>query len=323
MKAIAVDNDRLVWKDCADPELGVGAVEIAVKASAVNRADLMQRKGAYPPPPGASEILGLECAGEVTRVGEGVERCKPGDSVCALLSGGGYAEKVVVPAGQVLPVPAGLNYAEAASLPEVYATAYLNLYIEGELDREEKVILHAGGSGVGTAAIQLLAQSDNPCFVTVGNQSKLDSCVKLGAESGCIRHSGSFLESAQAWSGSNGVDMILDPVGAEYLASNIELLRQNGRLVFIGLMSGARAEINLAALLGKRLKLIGSTLRSRSISEKAQVMDALHNWVWPHLEDGRIKPIIEAVIQIENAQDAHDLVESNDTFGKVVLSVGV
>ena len=316
-----MDNDRLVWKDCADPELGVGAVEIAVKASAVNRADLMQRKGAYPPPPGASEILGLECAGEVTRVGEGVERCKPGDPVCALLSGGGYAEKVVVPAGQVLRVPVGLNYVEAASLPEVYATAYLNLYLEGKLEREEKVILHAGGSGVGTAAIQLLAQSDNPCFVTVGNQSKLDSCVKLGAESGCIRHSGSFVESARAWAGSNGVDMILDPVGAEYLASNIELLSQNGRLVFIGLMGGARAEINLAALLGKRLKLIGSTLRSRSISEKAQVMDALSNWVWPHLEDGRIKPIIEAVIPIEKAQDAHDLIESNDTFGKVVLSV--
>ena len=323
MKAIAVDNDHLVWRDCADPDLGVGAVEIAVKASAVNRADLMQRKGAYPPPPGASEILGLECAGEVTRVGEGVERCKPGDPVCALLAGGGYAEKVVVPAGQVLPVPTGLSYVEAASLPEVYATAYLNLYLEGKLQREEKVILHAGGSGVGTAAIQLLAQSDNPCFVTVGNQSKLDSCVKLGAEAGCIRHSGSFLESVQAWSGSNGVDMILDPVGAEYLASNIELLSQNGRLVFIGLMGGARADINLASLLGKRLKLIGSTLRSRSISEKAQVMDALLNWVWPHLEDGRIKPIIEAVMPIEKAQDAHDLVESNDTFGKVVLSVGV
>ena len=323
MKAIAVDNDHLVWRDCADPDLGVGAVEIAVKASAVNRADLMQRKGTYPPPPGASEILGLECAGEVTRVGEGVERCKPGDPVCALLAGGGYAEKVVVPAGQVLPVPTGLSYVEAASLPEVYATAYLNLYLEGKLQREEKVILHAGGSGVGTAAIQLLAQSDNPSFVTVGNQSKLDSCVKLGAEAGCIRHSGSFVESAQAWSGQNGVDMILDPVGAEYLASNIELLSQNGRLVFIGLMGGARADINLASLLGKRLKLIGSTLRSRSISEKAQVMDALLNWVWPHLEDGRIKPIIEAVIPIEEAQDAHDLVESNDTFGKVVLSVGV
>ena len=323
MKAIAVENDHLVWRDCADPDLGVGAVEIAVKASAVNRADLMQRKGTYPPPPGASEILGLECAGEVTRVGEGVERCKPGDPVCALLAGGGYAEKVVVTAGQVLPVPTGLSYVEAASLPEVYATAYLNLYLEGKLEREEKVILHAGGSGVGTAAIQLLAQSGNPCFVTVGNQSKLDSCVKLGAEAGCIRHGSSFVESAQAWSGSNGVDMILDPVGAEYLASNIELLSQNGRLVFIGLMGGARADINLAALLGKRLKLIGSTLRSRSISEKAQVMDALSNWVWPHLEDGRIKPIIEAVIPIEEAQDAHDLVESNDTFGKVVLSVGV
>ncbi len=323
MKSIAIENDHLVWRDCADPELGVGAVEIAVKASAVNRADLMQRKGAYLPPPGASEILGLECAGEVTRVGEGVERCKPGDPVCALLAGGGYAEKVVVPAGQVLPVPMGLNYVEAASLPEVYATAYLNLYMEGKLEREEKVILHAGGSGVGTAAIQLLAQSGNPCFVTVGTQSKLDACMELGAESGCIRHSGSFVESALAWSGSNGVDMILDPVGAEYLASNIELLSQNGRLVFIGLMGGARAEINLAALLGKRLKLIGSTLRSRSISEKAQVMDALSNWVWPHLEEGRIKPIIEAVIPIEKAQDAHDLVESNDTFGKVVLSVGV
>ena len=145
MKAIAVDNDHLVWRDCSDPDLGVGAVEIAVKASAVNRADLMQRKGAYPPPPGASEILGLECAGEVTRVGEGVERCKPGDPVCALLAGGGYAEKVVVPAGQVLPVPTGLSYVEAASLPEVYATAYLNLYLEGKLEREEKVILHAGG----------------------------------------------------------------------------------------------------------------------------------------------------------------------------------
>ena len=323
MKGIVVDDDHLVWRDCADPELSVGAVEIAVKASAVNRADLMQRKGAYPSPPGASEIIGLECAGEVTRVGEGVERCKPGDPVCALLAGGGYAEKVVVPAGQVLPVPTGLSYVEAASLPEVYATAYLNLYLEGKLEREEKVILHAGGSGVGTAAIQLLAQSDNPCFVTVGNQSKLDSCVKLGAEAGCIRHSGSFVESAKAWSGSNGVDMILDPVGAEYLASNIELLSQNGRLVFIGLMGGARADINLAALLGKRLKLIGSTLRSRSISEKARVMDALSNWVWPHLEGGRIKPIIEAVIPIDKAQDAHDLVESNDTFGKVVLSVGV
>ncbi|MEM9624501.1 MAG: alcohol dehydrogenase catalytic domain-containing protein, partial [Pseudomonadota bacterium] len=219
-----VDNKRLVLGEVAEPDCGPGEVKIRVAATAVNRADLVQVTGGYPPPPGASEIVGLECAGEVVEVGEGVQRVVPGDSVCALLAGGGYAESVVVPAGQVVPIPAGLSAVEAAAIPEVFATAYLNLYIEAATQPGEKVILHAGASGVGTAAIQLLKQSHNPSFVTVGSQSKIDACCALGADAGFERHAGSFVESAQAWAGDNGVDVILDPVGASYLADNLNLL---------------------------------------------------------------------------------------------------
>jgi len=318
MKAMVIQNEDLVWRDVADPELGVGEVHIQVRATAINRADLVQRSGGYPPPPGASDILGLECAGEVLAVGEGVTRVVPGEQVCALLSGGGYAEQVVVPAGQVLPIPDGLDMNQAAAIPEVFATAYLNLYMEANLQRSERALLHAGASGVGTAAIQLCKASNSPCFVTAGSAEKIERCVALGAEAGWDRSQGSFLPAVSDW---GGVDVVLDPVGATYLADNVACLNLEGRLVLIGLMGGAETQLNLGLLLMKRLRVIGSTLRARSIAAKAAVMDELLTDVWPHLADGTIAPIIEEVIPIAEADRAHQLMASNETFGKIVLSV--
>lgn len=321
MKAIRINDNRLTWSDAPEPELRPGHVRIRVAATAVNRADLAQRAGRYPPPPGASDILGLECAGEVLEVGEGVTRVRAGDQVCALLAGGGYAEQVVVPAGQVLKVPAGLDAVQAAAIPEVFATAYLNLYMEAALATGERVLLHAGASGVGTAAIQLCRAFHNPCFVTAGSQDKIERCVALGADGGLNRHAGGFEEVVRTWSDGAGVDVILDPVGGAYLQQNLQCLALGGRLVLIGLMGGARAEANLGLLMMKRLRVIGSTLRARPISEKAAVMDALKARVWPLLESGAIVPVIEQVLPIQEAERAHELVESNETVGKVVLTV--
>jgi len=321
MKAIRVEDDRLDWVDADAPVSDTGEVRIRVHATAVNRADLVQRGGGYPPPPGASDILGLECAGEVIEVGEGVTRVSAGDRVCALLAGGGYAEQVVVPAGQVLPIPGGLAYVEAAALPEVFATAFLNLYMEAGLTPGEKVVLHAGASGVGTAAIQLCALTGNECFVTAGNPQKIAQCVELGAAGGWDRHQGSFVEAVKDWA-AGGVDVILDPVGAGYLADNLSVLGVDGRLVIIGLMGGAQTDVNLGLMMVKRLRIIGSTLRARPIAAKAAVMDRLRDEVWPHIASGRVRPIIETVIPIEEADRAHALVAADQTVGKVVLSVG-
>ncbi len=321
MKAIQVDGEKLVWADAEAPAMSVGDVRIRVMASAVNRADLVQRSGGYPPPPGASPILGLECAGEVLEVGEGVTRVKPGDRVCALLSGGGYAEQVVVPAGQVLKIPAGLSFAEAAAIPEVFATAYLNLYMEAGLQTGERVLLHAGASGVGTAAIQLCRQSHNPTFVTVSGQSKIDACMALGADGGHDRGQGSFVEAVSEWHGGTGVDVTLDPVGQAYLADNLKVAALDGRIVVIGLMSGATTDINLGIMMMKRVRLIGSTLRARSVAAKARVMDGLQKDLWPALESGAIKPVIEAVVPMPQADRAHEIVSGNQTVGKVVLSL--
>ncbi len=321
MQAIQVEDQILVWGEAPDPECGPGQVKIQVAATAVNRADLVQAAGGYPPPPGASPILGLECAGEVTETGEGVQRVKPGDQVCALLAGGGYAEQVVVPAGQVLPLPSGLSLADAAAVPEVFATAYLNLYMEAAIAPGERAVLHAGASGVGTAAIQLLKQSHNPSFVTAGSADKIARCVALGAQGGHSRHSGPFLQAAREWAGEPGADVILDPVGAGYLQDNLTLLAVGGRLVLIGLMGGMQAELNLAALMMKRLRIVGSTLRARPIAEKAQVMDALYEKVWPALASGAIKVVVEETFPLPQAQQAHELVAGNNTVGKVVLTL--
>ncbi len=319
MYAISIENDNLVWAETDDPELEIGQVRIRVHATALNRADLVQREGGYPPPPGASPILGLECAGEIMEVGEGVSSFQVGDAVCALLAGGGYAEQVVVPAGQVLPVPSGLSMAEAASLPEVFATAYLNLYMEAGLQRTERVLVHAAASGVGTAAIQMCVATNNPVFVTAGSDEKVEQCIALGADAGWNRKAGSFLEAVTRW---GEVDVALDPVGANYLADNLACMAVDGRLALIGLLGGAQTDINLGALLMKRVRLIGSTLRARSVGYKSRVMEGLRENVWPEIEAGNIKPVVHAVLPIAQAGQAHAHMAADENFGKIVLSVG-
>ena len=319
MYAISIGNDNLVWVETDDPELEIGQVRIRVHATALNRADLVQREGGYPPPPGASPILGLECAGEIMEVGEGVSSFQVGDAVCALLAGGGYAEQVVVPAGQVLPVPSGLSMAEAASLPEVFATAYLNLYMEAGLQRTERVLVHAAASGVGTAAIQMCVATNNPVFVTAGSDEKVEQCIALGADAGWNRKAGSFLEAVTRW---GEVDVALDPVGANYLADNLACMAVDGRLALIGLLGGAQTDINLGALLMKRVRLIGSTLRARSVGYTSRVMEGLRENVWPEIAAGHIKPVVHAVLPIAQAGQAHALMAADENFGKIVLSVG-
>ena len=321
MRAILVEDGELVWGEAEEPALGPGQVYIDNHATAVNRADLAQRTGGYPPPAGASPILGLECAGVVAAVGEGVKRVEPGDEVCALLAGGGYAETVVVPAGQVLRKPAGLSFAQAASLPEVFATAYLNLFMEAHAVKGEHIVLHAGASGVGTAAIQMCKAFGNPTFVTAGSTQKVARCVALGADAGCDRHAGSFAPAVAEWTAGQGADVILDPVGAAYLADNLASLATDGRLVLIGLLGGATAELPLGRMMAQRLRIIGSILRGRSIAAKALVMDALKQRVWPLLEAGAIEPVVEQVFPVSQAAEAHRLIASNQTFGKVVLAI--
>jgi len=321
VKAISQEGDDLLWKENSDPDLKKDEVLIRIKASAINRADLLQRSGNYPVPPGASPILGLECAGVVEEVGEEINNFVKGDEVCALLAGGGYAEKVSVPSGQVLKVPRGFSFEQAAALPEVFATAYFNLYMEAKLSEGEKTLIHAGASGVGTAAIQICKAMGNPCFVTAGTKEKISRCMELGAEGGTVRNEENFADSVAKWTDNNGVQVILDPVGANYLEDNMKSLTLEGRLVMIGLMGGAKATINLGLLMMKRLRIIGSTLRAQPIPKKTEIMNNLNENIWPLLESGDIKPIIDTVIPIEEVDKAHELMESNQTFGKVILKV--
>ena len=322
MKAVVIDDEKnLHWKDFETPVPGAHEVLIKVHATAINRADLMQRQGFYPPPPGASPIMGLECSGEIAAIGANATRFKVGDRVCALLSGGGYAEFATADEGSVLPIPGEESFVHGACLPEVFATTWLNLFMEAGLQPGEKVILHAGASGVGTAAIQLCRSFGSPCFVTAGNDAKIDTCIELGAASGFNRHQGSFLEKAQEFAGEGGIGVILDPVGGAYLGDNLKLLGMNGRLVLIGLMGGNKTEIDLAVLMMKRLRIIGSTLRTRPVTEKAKVMNQLYEKVWPKIESGEIKPVVDSVFPIEQVEEAHKLVKTDTTIGKVVLSV--
>ena len=321
MKAISQEGDDLLWKENPDPDLKKDEVLISIKASAINRADLLQRSGNYPVPPGASPILGLECSGIVEEVGGQVENLIKGDEVCALLAGGGYAEKVSVPSGQVLKVPKGFSFEQAAALPEVFATAYFNLYMEANLSEGEKTLIHAGASGVGTAAIQICKAKGNPCFVTAGTKEKISRCMELGAEGGTVRNEENFADAVAKWTDNNGVQVILDPVGANYLEDNMKSLTLEGRLVMIGLMGGAKTSINLGLLMMKRLRIIGSTLRAQPIPKKTEIMNDLNENIWPLLESGDIKPIIDTVIPIEEVDKAHELMESNQTFGKVILKV--
>ncbi|WP_166268797.1 NAD(P)H-quinone oxidoreductase [Marinobacter caseinilyticus] len=319
MNAINVTGNGLIWQPHPDlPAPTEHEVVIDVAWAGMNRADLMQRAGAYPPPPGASTILGLEVSGHVAAVGASVTHLKAGDEVCALLTGGGYATQVVVPAAQVLPIPQGLSLQQAAALPEVFATAWLNLYVEAALEPGERVLLHAAASGVGTAVIQLAHIMGNPVFATAGSDDKLALCTQLGADAVWNRHNGSFVQAVKDW---GGADMVLDPVGGDYISQDQQVLNQNGRIILIGLMGGREAKTDLGLLLMKRQRLIGSTLRSQPVRVKGEIMDALYEIVWPRLESGEIKPVIDRSWPIVDADEAMAYLQSNASTGKVLLSV--
>lgn len=313
MKALQGVEGHLEWANRPSPACDVGQVRIRVAAAGLNRADLLQRAGLYPPPPGASDILGLECSGVISEVGAG-SAWKVGDRVCSLLAGGGMAEEVVVDASHVLPVPEGLSLAEAAALPEVYATAWLNLYQLAALQPGEKVLLHAGASGVGSAAIQLCKAFGNPCWVSVGSAERLAYCEALGAQGGALR--GENLESLRDF---GPFDVILDPVGANYAELNLQLLARDGRWVNIGLMGGSKAQLDMALLLGKRIQLLGSTLRNRDEQFKAELLADLGRQVWPLFAEGRLKPQLEQSFVASDAEAAFAALASNQVSGKLVL----
>jgi len=318
MRAIAIVDDQLVWQESPTPEPGPGQVRVHVAAAGVNRADLVQRAGRYPPPPGASPILGLEVSGVVDAVGPQTTTAV-GTPVCALLTGGGYAEQVVVEEACCLPVPDGVDLVDAAALPEVWATVWLNLVGEAALAAGERLVVHAGASGVGTAAIQLASLLGARTFVTAGSTDKIARCTALGAEEGWVRHDGEWAPAVERWAG--GADVILDPVGGPYLAQAQQVLATDGRWVLIGLMGGRSAPVDLGRLLIKRQRLIGSTLRARSVARKARVLAQLETTVWPAIADGRVRTVIEARWPIREADQAHRQLQSNDTVGKILLTL--
>ena len=312
---------RLVLGEAAEPELGPGEVRIEIAATAVNRADLMQRQGLYPPPPGASPVLGLECAGTVAECAAGVTSVREGDRVMALLAGGGYAERTTVHAGSVMPIPADMDFDQAAAIPEVFLTCYLNLFQLADLPEEGWALVHGGGSGIGTSAIQLIRSSGGHVIVTAGSAEKCARCLELGADAAINYRDGEFAPRVAELTAGRGVDVAFDSIGAPYLDQHLKCLAIGGRLVLIGLMGGARAEINLGLLLVKRLQVIGSTLRARPVEEKAAIVRGFLSRFGDALETGKIGPVVDRVLPLEEAQQAHDLLQSSEHFGKVVLRV--
>lgn len=296
-------------------------VLIRVAAAGVNRPDTMQRQGRYPPPPGASDIPGLEVAGTVESVGEGVTTWRPGETVCALVAGGGYAEYCVAPAVQCLPVPSGLSLVEAAALPETFFTVWTNVFERGALEAGETALIHGGTSGIGTTAIQLAAAFGARVFATAGSDEKCRACERLGAVRGLNYRAEDFVAAIKTLTDGRGVDLILDIVGGDYVDRNLHALAIGGRLVQIGLQGGAQATIDLSCILGRRLTITGSTLRPRSPAEKGAIASALRQHVWPLLEQGRVKPVIHRTFPLTEASEAHRLLESSEHIGKIVLVV--
>jgi tumor protein p53-inducible protein 3 len=325
MKAIVVDNTRpgypLNWTEVPSPSIAAGEVLVNIHAAALNRADLMQRAGNYPPPPGAPETLGLEMAGEIAALGPDVTGWQVGDRVCALLPGGGYGEQINVPNQMLIAIPEEWSYEQAAAIPEVFLTAYVNLFMEASLQPGETVLIHGGASGVGTAAIQLAHKKGCRVFVTAGTPEKTDFCRKLGAELAINYKTDDFAERIKEHTDEAGVDVILDMVGADYLARNINLLKLNGRLVFISTLSGSKSDIDLRYLMGKRLKLIGSVLRSRTLAEKIQINQHFLADFWNELLEGSVYPVIDSVYPIQEANQAHEQMRQNKNIGKIVLKV--
>ncbi len=301
------------------PVPGAGEVLIRVAAAGVNRADTMQRKGNYPPPPGASDIPGLEVSGTVRAVGEGVSDPAVGDDVCALLAGGGYAEYCVAPAPQCLPIPGSVSLIDAAALPEAYATVWTNVIDRGRLQEGESFLVHGGSSGIGTVAIQLARRFGARVFATAGTPAKCATCVELGAERAICYREEDFTAVVREATASRGVDLILDMVGGAYLERNLASLAVEGRLVIIALMEGARAELDLARLMSRRLTVTGATLRARSVEEKAGILASLRERAWPQLASGALRPIVHATYPLAAAAEAHRVMESSVHTGKLLL----
>jgi putative PIG3 family NAD(P)H quinone oxidoreductase len=315
------DESVLRVGEAPRPELGSGDLRLRVVAAGVNRADLLQRQGLYPPPPGASPILGLECAGEVIEVGGSVRGWSPGERAMAILTGGGYAEEVVVPAVCALRVPDALSWEEAAALPEVFLTVHLNVLELGALPEGGAALVHGGGSGIGTAAIALVRAAGGRIVVTAGSDAKCERCRELGADVAVNYRTGDFVAACREATGGRGVDVVLDSIGAPYLARNLDALVVGGRLVLIGLMGGARAEISLATLLVKRLGVLGSTLRARPAAEKGGIVARFWERFGARIEKGGLRPRVDRVLPLECAGDAHRAMQASEHFGKIVLRV--
>ena len=303
------------------PEPGHGAVLIRIEAAGVNRPDVLQRNGGYPPPPGASDIPGLEIAGTVVALGDGVPEWKIGDRVCALVSGGGYAQFCVAPAAQALRLPDGFDMIRAAALPETYFTVWENVFRRAKLVGGERFLVHGGSSGIGTTAIQIAAARGVRVFTTAGSAEKCAACEGLGAERAINYHDEDFLSVVKEATGGEGVDVILDMVGGDYMAKNIKALRSEGRLVCIAFLAGSKTEFDFLPMMLKRLSIMGSTLRPRGIEEKSVIAQELLREVWPLLDSGQIGPLIDSTFPLAQACDAHALMESSAHIGKIMLTI--
>jgi putative PIG3 family NAD(P)H quinone oxidoreductase len=325
MKAIQITEpggpDVLEWTEAPDPVPSAGEVLIEVTASAVNRADLLQRAGHYPPPPGASEILGLECSGRIAALGDGVTEWAVGDEVCALLAGGGYAQLVAVPAGQVLPAPKGVDLVSAAGLPETVCTVWSNVFMGAGLQPRETLLVHGGAGGIGTTAIQLAKALGARVVATAGSPEKVARCRELGADAAINYRTEDFVERLREITAGHGADVILDNIGAAYLGRNVEALAVNGRLVVIGLQGGVRGELDLGRLMAKRAAILSTGLRARPVAEKATIVASVREHVWPLTESGTLTVIADQRFPMAEAAAAHRLVESSGHVGKVLLVV--
>ncbi|MFF2193318.1 NAD(P)H-quinone oxidoreductase [Streptomyces sp. NPDC058157] len=324
MHAITIEQpggpEALVWAEVPDPVAGEGEVLVEVAASAVNRADVLQRQGFYDPPPGASPYPGLECSGRIVALGPGVSGWAVGDEVCALLSGGGYAQKVAVPAGQLLPVPQGVDLVAAAALPEVVATVWSNVFMVAGLRPGETLLVHGGSSGIGTMAVQLGKAVGARVAVTAGGKEKLERCAELGADILVDYREQDFVEELKAATDGAGADVILDIMGAKYLSRNLEALAMNGRLAVIGFQGGVKAELDLRMLLAKRGAITATSLRARPLEEKAAIIAAVREHVWPLIDSGRVRPVVHATYPVTEAAEAHRVLEASTHVGKLLLT---
>jgi putative PIG3 family NAD(P)H quinone oxidoreductase len=311
--------DVLRWTEVADPVPGPGEVVVDVTAAGVNRADLMQRQGFYPPPAGAPPYPGLECSGTVSAIGPDVTKFKAGDEVCALLSGGGYAEKVAVPEGQLLPRPKSVTLTEAASFPETACTVYSNVFMTARLQPGEIILIHGGSSGIGTMAIQLAKNAGATVAVTAGSREKLEACKRLGADIAINYREENFTESLMRATNDHGADVILDIIGAAYLAGNVDALAVGGRMVTIGMQKGSKAELDLGKLMMKRATITATTLRARPKEQKAEIVQAVNEHVWPLVEDRKITPVIYRELPFSDAAEAHQIMEASTHIGKILL----